>query len=91
MVQRAFLLPLCCTFEVFTRCRLAPHSARTFFDLGLNLGRMLSMSSGVAVVRATAQLLAEFEYYVSEDGSLQDWVRVCDCFWVMKLRVFWLL
>ena len=51
------------------------HSARTFFDLGLNLGRMLSMSSGVAVVRATAQLLAEFEYYVSEDGSLQDWVH----------------
>lgn len=49
--------------------------ARTYFDLGLNIGRLLSLVSGVAVLRATAQLLAEFDYYCSKDGSIQDLVR----------------
>jgi hypothetical protein len=50
--------------------------ARTYFDLGLNIARLLSLVSGVAVVRAAAQLLAEFDYYCSKDGSIQDLVRV---------------
>ena len=58
---------------------LSSHSCtcrgRTFFDLGLNVARLFSLPAGVPVVRATAQLFAEFDYYCSKDGGMQDLVR----------------
>lgn len=56
-----------------------PLRTRTYFDLGLNLGRLLTLPSGVQVVRATAQLLSEFDYYCSKDGGMQDLVCACCC------------
>lgn len=39
--------------------------AEAFFYLGLSASRILSLPAGVATVRACAQLVEEFEYYLS--------------------------
>ena len=62
--------------------------AKVFFDIGLNVGRLLSLPAGVGMLgRATLQMLAEFEYHTAADGALADLVRLSWCACLRRLLV----
>ena len=48
-----------------------------FFDLGLNIGRLLSLPAGAGLLgRATLQMLAEYGHHTDGDGALADLVSL---------------
>jgi hypothetical protein len=65
-----------CLLEDCACCAPARGRAKVLFDIGMNVGRLLSLPAGVGMLgRAMLQLLVEYEYHSSGDGALADLVR----------------